>query len=92
MNLAGLAKFDAQYGLESRERHFTYSEIVRITKKFEKIHGKGGFGTVYYGHIDNAKQVAVKILSQSSAQGSQQLHAEALNYLNSIVIYIYIYI
>ena len=51
-----------------------------MTNNFERILGKGGFGTVYHGLIDNV-QVAVKILSASSAQGFQQFQAEASTFL-----------
>ncbi|XP_042967971.1 LRR receptor-like serine/threonine-protein kinase IOS1 isoform X2 [Carya illinoinensis] len=61
--------------LESLQRQFTYSEILRITNNFERILGKGGFGTVYYGYIDDT-QVAVKMLSHSSVQGYQQFQSE----------------
>ena len=47
---------------------FTYSEVLKITNNFQRILGKGGFGTVYHGYVDSA-QVAVKLLSPSSAQG-----------------------
>ncbi|KAE7999157.1 hypothetical protein FH972_003624 [Carpinus fangiana] len=47
--------------LESTQRQFTYSELLNITNNFERILGKGGFGTVYYGNIGNT-QVAVKLL------------------------------
>ncbi|CAB4302988.1 unnamed protein product [Prunus armeniaca] len=61
--------------LESRKRQFAYSDILTITNNLEKILGKGGFGTVYYGCIDKT-EVAVKMLSPSSVQGPQQFHAE----------------
>ncbi|XP_062156019.1 LRR receptor-like serine/threonine-protein kinase IOS1 [Alnus glutinosa] len=61
--------------LESIQRQFTYTELLKITNNFEMIIGKGGFGTVYRGRI-NDTQVAVKILSPSSVQGFQQFQSE----------------
>ncbi|KAG2722808.1 hypothetical protein I3760_02G143700, partial [Carya illinoinensis] len=61
--------------LNSLQRQFTYSELLGITNNFERILGKGGFGTVYHGYIDNT-QVAVKMLSHSSVQGYQQFHSK----------------
>ncbi|KAG2722802.1 hypothetical protein I3760_02G143100 [Carya illinoinensis] len=67
--------------LESLQRQFTYSEILRVTNNFERILGKGGFGTVYHGNIDDT-QVAVKMLSHSSVQGSQKFQTEARDNYN----------
>ncbi|XVF26890.1 hypothetical protein REPUB_Repub14bG0058900 [Reevesia pubescens] len=61
--------------LKSRTQQFTYSEVRKITNNFEKILGKGGFGTVYHGYLGDT-QVAVKMLSPSSAQGYKQFQAE----------------
>ncbi|XP_059458245.1 LRR receptor-like serine/threonine-protein kinase IOS1 [Corylus avellana] len=61
--------------LESTQRQFTYSELLKITNNFEMILGKGGFGIVYHGKIDDT-QVAVKMLSPSSVQGFQQFQSE----------------
>ncbi|XP_059458248.1 LRR receptor-like serine/threonine-protein kinase IOS1 [Corylus avellana] len=60
--------------LESIQRQFTYPELLKITN-FERIDGKGGFGTVYHGTIDDT-QVAVKMLSPSSIQGFQRFQSE----------------
>ncbi|KAM1016959.1 hypothetical protein ACFX13_047319 [Malus domestica] len=58
-----------QHGsFERKGRQFMYSEIVQITKGFKRVLGKGG-------HIDDT-EVAVKMLSPSSAQGFQQFLAE----------------
>ncbi|KAK3220084.1 hypothetical protein Dsin_014054 [Dipteronia sinensis] len=61
--------------LELKNKRFLYSDVVRITNNFEMIVGKGGFGTVYYGRLDET-QVAVKMLSPSSTQGYKQFQAE----------------
>ncbi|KAL0562310.1 hypothetical protein IC582_002762 [Cucumis melo] len=61
--------------LEVRSRQFTYSEVVKMTNNFKKVLGKGGFGEVYYGVIDEV-EVAVKMLSLSSSQGYRQFQAE----------------
>ena len=60
--------------VDSNKQEFTYSEILSITNNFERVVGKGGFGTVYYGCIGET-QVAVKMLSPST-QGHQQFHTE----------------
>ncbi|XP_050379786.1 probable LRR receptor-like serine/threonine-protein kinase At1g51880 [Argentina anserina] len=66
--------------LESSKRNFTYSEIIKITRNFERILGKGGFGTVYHGHLDNT-EVAVKMLSPSSVNLLIRVHHKNLTNL-----------
>ncbi|XP_039686827.1 probable LRR receptor-like serine/threonine-protein kinase At1g05700 isoform X2 [Medicago truncatula] len=39
--------------LESKKQEFTYEEVLRITRNFEKVIGKGASGTVYHGWIDH---------------------------------------
>ncbi|XWS12023.1 hypothetical protein CRYUN_Cryun37aG0054800 [Craigia yunnanensis] len=63
------------YEKELKNRQFTYSDVERITNNFERAIGKGGFGTVYHGCLDDT-QVAVKMLSKSSIQGYKQFEAE----------------
>ncbi|CAN1301954.1 Putative leucine-rich repeat receptor-like protein kinase At2g19210 [Linum perenne] len=64
-------------GLKLDSREFTHLEIIRITDNFRTVAGKGGFGTVYHGYLDNGAQVAVKMLSSSSTDGSAQFQTEA---------------
>lgn len=47
-----------------------------MTNNFQRILGKGGFGIVYYGSVNGTEQVAVKMLTHSSAQGYKQFKAE----------------
>ncbi|XP_073108955.1 putative leucine-rich repeat receptor-like serine/threonine-protein kinase At2g19230 isoform X2 [Elaeis guineensis] len=66
---------DHQLKLESRQ--FTYKDLENITNKFVRIIGQGGFGIVYHGFLENGVQVAVKLCSQSSSQGTKEFLAEA---------------
>ncbi|KAJ0799724.1 putative transferase, protein kinase RLK-Pelle-LRR-I-1 family [Helianthus annuus] len=47
-----------------------------MTNNFQTAIGKGGFGTVYLGTLKNGKQVAVKLLSESSSQGYNEFQNE----------------
>ncbi|RYQ87551.1 hypothetical protein Ahy_B09g095064 [Arachis hypogaea] len=61
--------------LETKQREYSFNEIVKMTNNFDRILGRGGFGTVYHGFIEDI-EVAVKMLSLSSVQGYQQFIAE----------------
>ena len=61
--------------VKSKYRQATYGEVRKITNNFERVLGKGGFGTVYHGFLDG-NEVAVKMLCPSSAQGCIQFQAE----------------
>ncbi|XP_062218218.1 putative leucine-rich repeat receptor-like protein kinase At2g19210 isoform X2 [Phragmites australis] len=61
--------------LENRE--FSYRELKHITKNFSQEIGKGGFGAVYLGYLENGNPVAVKVRSESSSQGGKEFLAEA---------------
>ncbi|XP_022730781.1 probable LRR receptor-like serine/threonine-protein kinase At4g29180 isoform X2 [Durio zibethinus] len=63
--------------LPSKNRQFTYAEVLNITSNFQDVIGKGGFGNVYRGHMKDGTQVAVKMLSPSSTQGSKEFQTEA---------------
>ncbi|KMZ61345.1 putative Protein kinase [Zostera marina] len=55
----------------------SYHDLVTMTNNFKKIIGEGGFGKVYHGIHKNGTQVAVKMLSSSSAQGAKEFQMEA---------------
>ncbi|VAH98088.1 unnamed protein product [Triticum turgidum subsp. durum] len=58
-------------------RRFTYNELETITNSFQRVIGRGGFGKVYHGFLQDGTQVAVKLRSESSDQGVQEFLAEA---------------
>lgn len=64
-----------QQDLNFESHQFSFSEIVSITRNFERTIGRGGFGIVYYGRLNDGREVAVKMLSNSS-QGTKEFHAE----------------
>ncbi|CDY15555.1 BnaA08g28390D [Brassica napus] len=63
----------------------TFSDIVKMTNNFCRVLGKGGFGTVYHGYY-NDLQVAVKLLSESSAQGFKEFRSEVIRMSMFLVI------
>ncbi|KAG6526604.1 hypothetical protein ZIOFF_016596 [Zingiber officinale] len=67
----------ADNSLRLENRQFTHIELQNITNNFQKILGKGGFGSVFHGRLEDGTQIAVKMLSQSSSQGTKEFLAEA---------------
>ncbi|CAA6675745.1 unnamed protein product [Spirodela intermedia] len=63
--------------LLSESDQFSISDVVNITNNFERPIGRGSFGIVYYGRLKDETQVAVKVLSISSTQGTQHFRAES---------------
>lgn len=56
--------------------HITFCEIEEATKNFSKQIGKGSFGPVYYGKMKDGKEIAVKIMADSSSHGTRQFVTE----------------
>jgi hypothetical protein len=72
------------YDLQNLDnRRFTYSELKKFTNNFKQFVGKGGFGAVYYGCLENGTEVAVKIRSESSSHGLTEFLAEVENPVSS---------
>ncbi|XP_047045454.1 putative leucine-rich repeat receptor-like protein kinase At2g19210 [Lolium rigidum] len=63
--------------LQIENRRFTYHELEAITNGFQRVIGRGGFGNVYDGFLEDGTQVAVKLRSESSQQGVQEFLTEA---------------
>ncbi|XP_004499784.2 cysteine-rich receptor-like protein kinase 19 [Cicer arietinum] len=56
------------------------SSILKCTSNFSDAYklGKGGFGTVYKGVLADGREIAVKRLSKTSAQGVEELKNEII--------------
>nr|CAB3464667.1 unnamed protein product [Digitaria exilis] len=63
--------------LQLENRCFTYKDLEMITNNFQRVLGRGGFGDVYDGFLEDGTQVAVKLRSDSSNQGVKEFLAEA---------------
>ncbi|KAG6506976.1 hypothetical protein ZIOFF_032310 [Zingiber officinale] len=59
-------------------RAFSVSELEKATDKFSsrKVLGKGGFGRVYHGVMDDGTEVAVKLLTKEDQSGDREFIAE----------------
>jgi cbb3-type cytochrome oxidase maturation protein len=64
------AMYEEETPLHIDIRRFTYAELKLITNNFQSIVGKGGFGIVYYGTLENGDEVAVKVLMETSIDES----------------------
>ncbi|CAL9248513.1 unnamed protein product [Arabidopsis halleri] len=59
---------------------FSYRELAIATNSFrdESLIGRGGFGAVYKGRLNNGQNIAVKMLDQSGVQGDKEFLVEVL--------------
>ncbi|KAG6489797.1 hypothetical protein ZIOFF_051076 [Zingiber officinale] len=61
---------------QSNAHLFTYEQIVKMTHNFETVIGRGGFGIVYYGLLEDGTDVAIKLQRHSSQQSDMEFFAE----------------
>jgi hypothetical protein len=57
-------------------RQFSYKELKLITANFREEIGRGGFGPVFLGYLENESPVAVKTRSKTSTQGDKEFQSE----------------
>jgi hypothetical protein len=57
-------------------RKFTYKELKLMTADFKEEIGRGGFGGVFLGYLENGSPVAVKMRSKTSSQGDKEFLTE----------------
>ncbi|KAJ4780560.1 Leucine-rich repeat protein kinase family protein [Rhynchospora pubera] len=57
-------------------KKFSHEELKGITNNFSRKIGRGGFGFVYHGYLDNRTEVAVKTCTLESSQANKQFLAE----------------
>ncbi|KAM7268178.1 hypothetical protein ACFE04_010344 [Oxalis oulophora] len=64
----------------NKARTLAYRDLATATNNFreESFIGKGGFGTVFRGRLENGLEVAVKQLDQSGFQGEKEFLVEVL--------------
>jgi hypothetical protein len=79
--------------LQQRNHQFTYKELEMITSNFQGVLGRGGFGSVYDGFLEDGTQVAVKLRSQTTSDksddhgvGVKQFLAEVIKFLVDLLL------
>ncbi|CAA7410079.1 unnamed protein product [Spirodela intermedia] len=75
--ILGKERGEQNRNVNSDGNQYTFAEILHFTKNFSNQIGKGGFGIVYLGNLQDGTQAAVKLLSESSTQGVKEFLAEA---------------
>lgn len=80
-----LSSADAIYSIASTEsvvtksiaiQSFTLEYIETVTQKYKTQIGEGGFGAVYRGTLPDGQEVAVKVRSATSTQGTREFDNE----------------
>lgn len=68
-------------GVSTQTTHcFPLSELEDATGKFERRIGSGGYGIVYYGKLQDGTEIAVKVLTNDSYQGTREFSNEVASF------------
>lgn len=58
--------------------YISLGDIEQATENFSKRIGKGSFGPVYHGRLRDGKEIAVKVMADSSSHGTKQFFTEVI--------------
>ncbi|KAH8946588.1 hypothetical protein BDL97_12G103800 [Sphagnum fallax] len=57
-------------------KFYSLAEVIVASDNFKTLIGKGGFGHVYYGKLEDGHEVAIKVLDVKSTQGPSEFFNE----------------
>ncbi len=57
-------------------KFYSLAEVIVASDNFKTLIGKGGFGHVYYGKLEDGQEVAIKVLDVKSTQGPSEFFNE----------------
>ena len=63
---------------------YTLEYIEIATQKYKTLIGEGGFGSVYRGTLSDGQEVAVKVRSATSTQGTREFENEVNVFIHKL--------